>query len=220
METGNGSGVNAFERALLAVDRLHAEKCLAGRVEEAGALAAVDTLIVPALRSIGNRWEAGELALSQVYMSGRICEQLVDAHLPRARGTRENTPRMAAAVLEDHHLLGKRIVCSVLRAAGYDVRDYGHGLGVDALLRKVSEDGTEILLLSVLMLRSALRIKELVTALRESGLRTRVVAGGAPFLFDGELCRESNVDACGTNAADALEIVSRLSTELGYEVVS
>lgn len=38
--------------------------------------------MVPALDRIGTGWENGTIALSQVYMSGRICEEVVDDLLP------------------------------------------------------------------------------------------------------------------------------------------
>ena len=41
----------------------------------------MEKLVVPALERIGAGWEQGRVALSQVYMSGRICEELVDTLL-------------------------------------------------------------------------------------------------------------------------------------------
>ncbi len=63
------------------------------------------------LERIGNLWEKGHCALSQVYMSRRICEELVDALLGPAQSAWLFPPgaaRLALAVLEDHHMLGKQ----------------------------------------------------------------------------------------------------------------
>ena len=39
---------------------------------------AVEQLVIPALEQIGTCWYEGSVALSQVYMSGRFCEELID----------------------------------------------------------------------------------------------------------------------------------------------
>ena len=54
------------------------------------------------LERIGNLWEKGHCALSQVYMSRRICEELVDALLGPAETAKLTTPvaaRLALAAL-------------------------------------------------------------------------------------------------------------------------
>jgi methanogenic corrinoid protein MtbC1 len=110
-------------------------------------------------------------------------------------------------------MLGKRIVCSVLRAAGWSVIDYGHGTAESLAARAIS-DGLDILLVSALMLPSAMDVRRLTRALSASGAGVRVVVGGAPFVFDEQLWREVGADAVGRNASDAIAIVRRLSAEV------
>lgn len=82
--------------------------------------------------------------------------------------------RLALAVLEDHHLLGKQIVRTVLRASGRPVLDYGRRT-VDQAVSQVRDDRVDIVLISTLMLPSALRVREVVTQLRQESPQTRVV---------------------------------------------
>jgi methanogenic corrinoid protein MtbC1 len=99
-----------FVRALLTLNRLAAKRIV---VEVSGALTPLEIaegMIVKALERIGEEWQQGSVALSQVYMSGRICEWLMDDLLPPGAPERKNQPSMAIAALEDYHLLGKRIV--------------------------------------------------------------------------------------------------------------
>jgi methanogenic corrinoid protein MtbC1 len=205
------SAREAFLEALLDTDLAAARRVLEAACQSAERSAALDSLVVPALERIGNQWEAGELALAQVYMSGRICEELIDTLPldPGGNGAGSN-PRVAIGVLEDYHTLGKRIVLSVLRASGIPVRDYGCGLGVEELVERSRADGIQVLLVSALMLRSALRIKDLVAELRAAGLPAKVVAGGAPFVLDRRLAEEVGADAVGYSASDAVAIVRRL----------
>lgn len=199
-----------FEEALLRLDRSAASAVLQ-RAGGPDRVVALEQIVCEALERVGAGWERGEVALSQVYMAGRICEELIDQVLPPGAPERKDQPRMAVAVLEDHHALGKRIVYACLRAAGFELADYGQGLTPEDLLARVRRDGIELLLVSTLMLPAALRVGELVRRVREERLPVRVVVGGAPFLFDEQLWREVGADAMGRNAAEAIALAQRFS---------
>lgn len=131
-----------FEAALLAMDRLAAARLLASPDQATPPLQRVERLVVPVLDRIGQAWDQGRTALAQVYMCGRICEDLVDALLPADNVPRKDQPTMAIALLEDSHLLGKRMVYATLRASGYALRDYGR-LDTESLIERTCEDGTQ-----------------------------------------------------------------------------
>jgi methanogenic corrinoid protein MtbC1 len=208
-----GPPVSEFIQALLALDRVRVAG-LINRVQSSGKpLDCIDQLIVPALEQIGTAWEQGTVALSQVYMSGRICEELVERLLPLGEPVRVEHPRIAIAVLNDHHLLGKRIVYSILRAAGYVLRDYGQ-VNVGRLVQLVHQDGIEILLISTLMLPSSLLIRDVRTELDRGGLPIKIIVGGAPFRFDEHLWKEVGADAMGSQASEAVALVQRLTEEI------
>ena len=199
----------ALVEALLSIDRMEVKSILTRSLPEVSPIMLIEKLISPALERIGLEWEQGRLSLSQVYMSGRICEEVIDQILPPGRSAARRQPKMAIAVLEDYHLLGKRIVYSIMRANGYDLLDYGR-MSVDELVEIVTQERIEILLISVLMLPSALRVKQLRERLYAKGLGTKIVVGGAPFRFDDQLWQEVGADACGKAASDVLAIVRRL----------
>ena len=199
-----------FEEALLAMDRIQTKRILDLALASQPAIAVVEQLVLPALEHLGNNWETGVLALSQIYMGGRICEELVDEILPPASPDRINQPLMAIAMLEDFHFLGKRIVYSTLRASGYELADYGR-MDVDGLVARAKQDQIEVLLVSTLMLNSALRIKDVSTKLSTAGLDIKLVVGGAPFRFDAELWREVGAYATSPTASGVIPIVKRLT---------
>lgn len=202
-----------FEKSLLALDGLASAKLVTETAGQLTAMELVDHVVVPALTRIGESWERGTIALSQVYMSGRICEELVDRLLPPGNPQRKDQPPMAIAVLEDYHLLGKRIVTAVLRAGGFDLQDYGR-VTVDEVIALAKKDGIRLLLISTLMLHSALRVREVVAGLAKENLQVRIVVGGAPFIFDERLWRDVQADAMGRSASEVTEIVRRLTEDL------
>lgn len=196
-----------FEHALLAMNRDEARRLLA--IVPGPPLAAIEALIVPSLARLGEGWERGQVALSQIYMGGRICEELVESLLAPTQAERYGRPRMAIATVEDHHQLGKRIVSSALRGSGFQLIDYGVGT-VESIAARAVSDGIEILLLSALMLRSALRVRDVRAKLAHRPIR--IVVGGAPFIFDPALAREVAADAMATNAFQAIEVVRSLTS--------
>jgi methanogenic corrinoid protein MtbC1 len=173
----------------------------------------IEHIVVPALEQIGKGWETGTVSLAQVYMSGRICEEMIDKILPPSHPERKDQPPMAIVVLEDHHQLGKRIVYSALRASGYELLNYGQ-MDVETVVKNIKSDGIKILLISVLMLPSALRIKALREALIRENCPTKLLVGGAPFRYDDQLWQEVGADAMGKNPSDAVEWVKKFAEEL------
>ena len=200
-----------MQNALLAVDRVRAGRIIRESCIPGSPFTCLENLVVPALEEIGRRWETGDVALSQVYMSGRICEEIVDAMLPPGDPRRIGQPKMAIAVLEDHHTLGKRIITSVLRAGGFEMTDYGHGISVDQLVEQVTRNRVKILLISTLMLPAALRAKEAIVQIRKDLPETKIIVGGAPFNFDPGLWQEIGADAMGHTASDTLALVKELA---------
>lgn len=205
--------INAFRLALETLNRARAEEIFRDALTGRSPIEAVELLVTPALTQIGESWQRGDLALSQVYMSGRCCEGLVDRYLPPSDPDRKHQPRSAIAVLCDNHDLGKRIVYSVMRAAGYEIFDYGH-MEVDELVERALREKIRVLLISVLMLPSALKVGPVCAKLRASSANIKILVGGAPFVFDPWLWQEVGADAVGCNAAEAVGLVQKFMMQI------
>ncbi|MCX7023087.1 MAG: B12-binding domain-containing protein [Spirochaetes bacterium] len=108
MEQETEDRILRVERALLSLDTDEARKLLQEPSGRTLPHAEAEAMIVPALERIGLAWEEGRIALSQVYMSGRQCEEFMDALQLGAAATARGSPNLAIAVLEDYHLLGLR----------------------------------------------------------------------------------------------------------------
>jgi len=201
--------VTALEQALLSLDRLTARDILQASPPLGSPHQQIEQIIIPTLERIGEGWSAGDVSLAQVYISSRICEELVNEILPPASPSRIDRPKMAIAVLEDYHLLGKRIVYAVLRAGGFELADYGQ-VTVDELVQRILDDDIDIALISTLMLPSALRIKDVRDRLNDAGADVKLVVGGAPFRLDSQLWREVGADATANSASDTVDVLHRL----------
>lgn len=199
-----------FEKSLMQINRMKAaeafEKCYASE----NSFDQLEQLAIQTLEKIGIGWENGTVSLSQVYMSGVICEELIDKYLPKFQVKRTEIPKLAIGVLLDQHALGKRIVYSILRAGGFEVMDLGKGLSVEELVEKTIDNKIEILLISTLMLASALKVKTVKEQLADHGVAPIIIVGGAPFRFDSNLWQTVGADADGKNASTIIETIESL----------
>jgi methanogenic corrinoid protein MtbC1 len=213
MESDRVTTIERVASALLSINNVYLKLAYESSGMEPNRFA--EEVLVPVLDTFGDRWQNGELSLAQVYMSGRMCERLLDEY-PPIRPVQEQRCNLAIAVLEDFHVLGKRIVCSVMNASGYEYKDYGP-ISLDDLVEKVRADSIRILLVSTLMLSSALRIKLLKERLNELGMDVKVIVGGAPFRFDPNLWCEVGADATSSTATGVVSILNRMIAEAPHD---
>jgi methanogenic corrinoid protein MtbC1 len=202
--------VDRLEAALRSVNEIEANKIIDDVAGQMTPLECAEKLITPVLRRLGAGWVDGDVSLSQIYMGGRICEKALGRLLPEAKQTYRKRPKVAIAILEDYHNLGARLLLSVLRASGIDPFYYDHQT-VTSLVSKVKEDGIEILLVSTLMYRSALRVRDLRKEMLEMSVSPVLMVGGAPFLFDEELWSVVGADEMGKDTSAAVKVVDRMS---------
>ncbi len=205
-----------LKKALLEVNELKASRIVKEVVDNNSnfmvGLAQAESIILKSQEVIGEEWENGHVSLAQVYMSGVICEKLINdlfsENIPQA----QNGSRIAIAVLDDFHSLGKKMVKSFLKMNGYRITDYGSGIDVDQLVENTIADKIQILLISVLMLPSALKTKQLIDKIKAINSTIRVIVGGAPFRLDQTLWKEVGADACGSNMTDAVKCIEQFQT--------
>ncbi len=203
-----------FEEALLSLNRVAARNIIENEFSGENAFEIIKTIISPVLEHIGDMWESGEIALSQEYMAGKICEEIVESILPSGSQARKSMPVIGITTLGDEHRFGKRIVSSFLSANGFNIHDYGD-MGPEKVARQVKDDGVEVLMVSTLMLNLACEVTTLRSIFDREGIDTRIIVGGAPFLFDRNLWKEVGADAM---ALDAMESVNRINDVLGISI--
>lgn len=199
--------MSLLTESLIETDEVKAKEVIHGFLKDGTPpLTLIEEVLAPALEQLGRLWSEGEVALAQIYTSGKICEKIIDELLNESEEIPKKDLQMALVLLEDHHVLGKRIVMSFLKSAGYVVQDYGN-MKVDALLEKLDMERPKTLLISTLMLNSAKKVKLIREGLNEKGLSTSIIVGGAPFNLDRELWKDVGADAMASNAGELLRLL-------------
>ncbi len=170
----------------------------------------LDRLVVPSLDSLGRGWDEGTVSLTQLYMGGRIAEDVVDRLLTPPATPPIPWGRVLIGTLSDSHGMGQRVVSHYLATAGAQVVSLGIGVKPETFTQRAKAERFDVIAVSVLMYRSALLVKELRQHLSREGVTTPVLVGGAPFNMDRTLWQEVNASAMGSNPAEGIAVTRRL----------
>ena len=161
---------------------------------------------------VGERFEGGEYYLTDLVLAGEVMkeglvplEPLLEATDVRGKGT-----VVLATVQGDIHEIGRSLVATMLRAAGFDVVDLGVDVPATRVVEAVQAHQADIVGLSVLLTPMVGQLRAVVEALTEKGLRSRVkvIVGGA--CTTSCLAEEMGCDAHGPDAVAAVRICEEL----------
>lgn len=166
------------------------------------------------LKEIGDKFANGELFLPELVAAAQAGEAsiaVLNEEITKRSQTRKSLGKyIIGTVSGDVHSIGKNIVATMLRVAGFDVTDLGVDVPIDLFIQKVKEMKPEFLGLSALLTTTMDEQRKIIIRLREEGLRdkVKVMVGGAPV--SSEWAKEIGSDAVGLDAQDAVEKTLRL----------
>lgn len=199
-----------LENRLLAGDHSGAWKVIeAALASGTTPLNVYSDMLVPALRSIGGRWESGQIGVDQEHQASVMAGRLIGRLGPRfsTRGRRKGAVVLAAPS-GDHHGLGLAMAGDALRGGGYTAVDLGPDTPVEALeacLRR-----SELLrgvCIGVTNPSSLPAAQEMVRASRRLLDRDAAVVLGGGAVADDSHARSLGADRC----ADLLTVVEAVA---------
>jgi len=141
----------------------------------------INTLLVPAMREVGELFGRGELLLPFVLQSAEAMKQsvaLLEPYMEKIEGE-EQTSILLATVAGDVHDIGKNLVDIILTNNGYKVYNLGIKVPAEEIIAKARELKPDVIGLSGLLVKSALLMKEDLAQYQEVGLTQPILLGGA-----------------------------------------
>ena len=129
---------------------------------------------------MGERYERGELFLPQLMASAEAVKAaftVINRRLPQ--GAESKGTILLATVKGDIHDIGKNIVRMLLENYGYRIVDLGRDVTPEAVVEVAVREDVPLIGLSSLMTTTAQNIAVTIRALREAGVKARVMVGGA-----------------------------------------
>ncbi len=141
----------------------------------------LNTLLLPAMQEVGNRFGSGELILPFVLQSAEAMKAAV-AHLEQYLEHAEGVSRgvvVLATVFGDVHDIGKNLVRTILANNGYTVHDLGKQVPADVIVERAVELRADAIGLSALLVATSRQMQRVVEELQRRGLSIPVLVGGA-----------------------------------------
>ncbi|HEY5629752.1 MAG TPA: corrinoid protein [Candidatus Limnocylindrales bacterium] len=171
---------------------------------------AILTAMTTALDDVGRRFARGELFVPEMLIAARamkagmaILEPVLAAH-----GARPVHRAVLGTVEGDLHDIGKNLVAMMWRGAGIEVFDLGVGVSPERFAQAAREHDAQLVGVSALLTTTMPSMRDIVVAVRESGLPAKVVVGGAPVT--AEYAAQVGADGFAPDASAAVELARQL----------
>jgi len=175
---------------------------------------AIDDGLAEGVRTIGDKFAAGEAFLTELVMAGEAMKAGVEVLRPvlLQRKLQRKTEGIVVigTVHGDIHDIGKNIVAVMLEAAGFEVNDLGVDVPPDKFVDKAKETKAQIVAMSALLTVTTPEQRKTVEAISKAGIRksVKVAVGGAAVT--PEWARELGAEGYSDNAVDAVELFKKL----------
>ncbi len=166
----------------------------------------VDTVLVPGITEVGDKYERKEFFLPQLMQSAEAMRTVMDKLTPllqAAEGAGKPAGRIIlATVKNDIHDIGKNIVAIMLRNNNFDVIDLGKDVPAERILDEAERQGVHLIGLSALMTTTMGEMRTVIEMAKQRDMNDlRFIVGGA--VVDEEFAAEIGAHY----AKDALETV-------------
>jgi corrinoid protein of di/trimethylamine methyltransferase len=152
---------------------------------------------IAGIRELGERFDEGEVFLPELMLAAEAMEAAMavcNADLPEGK-SKSRGVIVIGTVEGDVHDIGKAIVASYMRAAGFEVHDLGRDCPTDNFIAKAKEIDADVVGASALLTATLRKQQEIAAALKEEGIRDRV-----KFVVGGAVCTQGWADEIGADA--------------------
>ena len=171
---------------------------------------------------VGDKFEAGELFLPQLMLTGRALKAalaVIDPELKKQYADGSADPGDVGVVVigtiqSDLHDIGKNVVSSMLTAAGFEVHDLGVDVPLKTIIAKAEETQADIIAVSSLLTTTMPFMRDLIELLKASKKRDqfKVLVGGASVT--SAYADEIGADGTAENAVQAVKVAQGIIREI------
>ena len=168
-----------------------------------------------ALYEVGERYEQGDLFLSELMMIGYLAREVTNILKPyMVREGRETRSKIVFGTVKgDIHDIGKNVVIMMLQSAGLEVIDLGVDVSSERFVESVKNNDPDVLCMSSLLTSTMNEMGKVIAALDKAGLRgdVQVVVGGRPITE--KFAQEVGADGHANDAINAVRVIRELVEE-------
>ncbi|HUV92980.1 MAG TPA: vitamin B12 dependent-methionine synthase activation domain-containing protein, partial [Anaerolineales bacterium] len=150
-------------------------------LQHEAAVEILNTVLLPAMKEVGDKFGSGELILPFVLQSAEVMKKAVsylEGFLDRKGGTSKGKV-VLATVYGDVHDIGKNLVKTILANNGFEVVDLGKQVPAETIISRAEEQCADAIGLSALLVNTSKQMPLIVDELHRRGLEIPVLVGGA-----------------------------------------
>ncbi|MDF2539786.1 MAG: hypothetical protein K0S76_2807 [Herbinix sp.] len=176
---------------------------------EPGAI--IDQTLIPAINEVGSLYDRQIYFLPQLISGAEAMKTAIDYLEPMLKtGDQEKSKGtvVIATVSGDVHDIGKNLVSLMLKNYGFRVIDLGKDVPSDKIIQTAVDEAADIIALSALMTTTMVEMKRVVEMVKERGMKTKVIIGGA--VITESYANEIGADGYSEDAQAAVKLVKQL----------
>jgi 5-methyltetrahydrofolate--homocysteine methyltransferase len=158
----------------------------------------LDEGLIAGMDVVGARFKKNEIYIPEVLIAARAMKMAMEPIGKLAIGT----------VQGDLHDIGKNLVAMMLKGAGFEVIDLGVDVGPEKFVEQAMAKGVQLIGMSALLTTTMPGMEKTVAALKDAGLSTKVIVGGAPVTQD--YADKIGADGYASDAASAVDMAKSL----------
>ena len=185
-------------------------------------LEVVNEAVIPAARTVGDKFEKGEFYLPHILLAADAMKAAIDiltsgmSEEKKKELGKEGTV-VIATVEGDIHDIGKNIVALLLEVNGFLIHDLGRDVNSLDIIRKAIDVNADIIALSSLMTTSMPSQRDVIEMLEAMGLRDQfiVMVGGGSVT--NEWAIEIGADRFSETAEGAVRMAKEILRERGVK---
>jgi 5-methyltetrahydrofolate--homocysteine methyltransferase len=166
--------------------------------------------LIAGMNVVGKRFKANEVYVPEVLIAARAMKGGMEILAPALlkAGVKPAGTVVLGTVKGDLHDIGKNLVGMMLTGGGLKVVDIGIDASAEKFVEACKNEKAQVCAMSALLTTTMPQMASIVKALKDSGVATKTVIGGAPVTQN--YADEIGADGYAPDAASAVDIVRKM----------
>ncbi len=166
--------------------------------------------LIAGMNVVGKRFKANEIYVPEVLIAARAMKGGMEVLQPKltAAGHKPMGTVVLGTVKGDLHDIGKNLVGMMLAGAGFKVVDVGTDVPAEKFVESCKSSNANVCAMSALLTTTMPYMKEIVGAVKATGLGIKTMIGGAPVTQN--FANEIGADGYAADAASAVDLLRKL----------
>ncbi|OGO31450.1 MAG: hypothetical protein A2136_10205 [Chloroflexi bacterium RBG_16_54_11] len=182
--------------------------------EKIDPIEAIEEGLKPGISFVGEGFANGRLFLPDLVLSAetlKAASVILEEEIKRTGVKRSKKGKVILGTVKgDLHDIGKTIVATLLTANGFDVIDLGVNIPAEGFIASIKRENPDVIGMSSLLTSTAKELANVITRLKEEGLRESVVVVVGGGAVTQAFAEKIEADGYGQNAGLGVRLIKSL----------